>query len=64
MDHNCLDLAKTARSFIENNFPGITYEEEFCELPKDPLLDFLDSEYLKVDSEYQVRCYLVWYTYL
>lgn len=54
MDHNCVELAKFSRCFIENNFPCITFEEEFCELPKDLLLNFLDSELLKVESEYQV----------
>uniref|UniRef100_A0A0A9XCD8 Kelch-like protein diablo n=1 Tax=Lygus hesperus TaxID=30085 RepID=A0A0A9XCD8_LYGHE len=53
-DHNCTELAKIATTFIENHFPVIIGEEEFSELPKNPLIKFLDSELLKVDSEYQV----------
>ncbi|XP_014245570.1 actin-binding protein IPP [Cimex lectularius] len=63
-DHNCLNLAKSAAIFIENNFPSIVFEEEFCELPKNHLLRFLDSELLKVDSEYQVfQAVLSWISY-
>lgn len=64
VDHNCVELAKSSRCFIENNFPCITFEEEFCELPKDLLLNFLDSELLKVESEYQVfQAVMRWINY-
>ncbi|KAL1132354.1 hypothetical protein AAG570_010310 [Ranatra chinensis] len=53
-DHNCVDLAKKAANFIECHYSMIFLEEEFCELPKDPFCKFLDSEQLRVDSEYQV----------
>ncbi|KAK9503759.1 hypothetical protein O3M35_010250 [Rhynocoris fuscipes] len=63
-DHNCMDLAKTAAAFIENHFPLVSFEEEFCELPKDPLCKFLDSELLKVDSEFQVfQAVMRWINY-
>lgn len=60
-DHNCTELAKIGTSFIENHFPVIVGEEEFCDIPKNPLIKFLDSELIKVDSEYQVRFVaLIW----
>ncbi|RZF34385.1 hypothetical protein LSTR_LSTR008924 [Laodelphax striatellus] len=52
--HNCTGLAKLAFNFILSNFPRICMEEEFYDLPKEQLCDFLASEMLQVDSEFQV----------
>jgi len=53
-DHNCSELADLAKSLIDLNFPRMMSQEEFCELPKETLYEFLASEQLRVDSEYQV----------
>ena len=34
--------------------PEVSKEDEFCGIARDMLVDFLSSEYLRVDSEYQV----------
>jgi len=52
--HNCEDLAQSAKDYIQRNFPAVSNEEEFCELPKKHLASFLASEHLHVDSEFQV----------
>ncbi|XP_043282923.1 actin-binding protein IPP-like isoform X2 [Venturia canescens] len=52
--HNRLDLLETALHFIEVNFPQVSQEEEFLDLPKDYLIHFLSSEYIHVDTEFQV----------
>lgn len=53
--HNCEELKKAAIEFIEGHFPQICAEEEFYDLPKELLSNFLTSENLRVDSEFQVR---------
>lgn len=52
--HNCLDLAAAAVDYVNCNFPQVSIEDEFYELPKDQLLRFLSSEDLVVDTEFQV----------
>ncbi|KAK0160479.1 hypothetical protein PV328_007887 [Microctonus aethiopoides] len=52
--HNRLDLMETALRFIEVNFPQVSQEEEFLDLPKEYLVHFLSSEYIHVDTEFQV----------
>ncbi|KAI5719516.1 hypothetical protein M8J76_011299 [Diaphorina citri] len=52
--HNFLELTSAAVQFIQLNFPRVFQEDECVELPKDQLCNFLASEFLKVDSEYQV----------
>lgn len=62
--HNCENLRKTAADFIEFHFPKVCAEEEFYDLPKELLVNFLRSENLRVDSEYQVfQAALRWITY-
>ncbi|XP_012274970.1 actin-binding protein IPP [Orussus abietinus] len=51
--HNRMDLMKTAQRFIEVNFPQVSQEEEFLDLPKEHLVGFLSSEYIHVDTEFQ-----------
>lgn len=52
--HGLTDLAKEALKFIQDNFPHISLEEEFLELPKKYITDLLSSEYLHVENEVQV----------
>ncbi|KAK7794828.1 hypothetical protein R5R35_009395 [Gryllus longicercus] len=52
--HNCEELANVAIDFIQCQFPDISNEEEFYDLPKDQLIMFLSSEHLRVDTEFQV----------
>lgn len=52
--HNRLDLLETALRFIEVNFPQVSQEEEFLDLPKEYLVHFLSSEYIHIDTEFQV----------
>lgn len=52
--HNRIDLMETALRFIQVNFPQISQEEEFLDLPKDYLIHFLGSEYIHIDTEFQV----------
>ncbi|XP_066998261.1 actin-binding protein IPP [Anabrus simplex] len=52
--HNCESLATFALDFIHGHFPDVCKEEEFFELPKDQLIQFLSSEQLRVDTEFQV----------
>ena len=52
--HSCEALKTQAQAHVFRNFPQIVEEEEFLDTPKDILLKFLESEKLKVDSEFQV----------
>ena len=52
--HNRLDLLETALRFIEVNFPQVSQEEEFLDLPKEYLVHLLSSEYIHIDTEFQV----------
>ncbi|KAH0954714.1 hypothetical protein HN011_007733 [Eciton burchellii] len=52
--HNRLDLLETALRFIEVNFPQVCQEEEFLDLPKEHLVQFLSSDYIHIDTECQV----------
>lgn len=53
--HNRVDLLETALRFIEVNFPRVSQEEEFLDLPKEHLVHFLSSENIHIDTEFQVR---------
>ncbi|XP_030767544.1 actin-binding protein IPP isoform X2 [Sitophilus oryzae] len=50
-DHNILELKVSAIRYIEEHFPKVIKEEEIYELEKDTFINFLCSEYLKIDSE-------------
>ncbi|XP_015598236.1 actin-binding protein IPP [Cephus cinctus] len=52
--HNRVDLSETALRFIEVNFPLVSREEEFLDLPKELLVRLVASEYIHVDTEFQV----------
>lgn len=53
--HNRIDLLGTALRFIEVNFPRVSLEEEFLDLPKELLVHFISSENIHIDTEFQVR---------
>ena len=53
-DHNCMALKEAAMKYIHEHFNIVSKEDEFCGIARDMLVDFLSSEYLRVDSEYQV----------
>lgn len=52
--HNRLDFLETAQRFIEVNFPQVSQEEEFLDLPKEYVIHFLSSDYIHIDNEFQV----------
>jgi len=54
--HNLVALRDFALSFIYNNFFAVTGQEEFRESKIELVCDLISSEYLRVDSEYQVFC--------
>jgi len=54
--HNIEGLRGIALTFIHDNFYSVSLEEEFQELEMELLCQFISSEYLRVDSEYQVFC--------
>lgn len=59
--HNRLDLLETALRFIQVNFPQVSQEEEFLDLPKEHLVHFLSSDYIHIDTEFQVcPCIYSW----
>lgn len=46
---------ETALRFIQVNFPQVSQEEEFLDLPKEYLVHFIGSEYIHIDTEFQVN---------
>lgn len=52
--HNIEGLKEVALRHIFDNFCAVIREEEFLEIDKTMLSVFISSEYLRVDSEYQV----------
>ncbi|KAI1290102.1 Actin-binding protein IPP [Halotydeus destructor] len=52
--YNCTELKLTAKRFIERHFAEVVKEDEFYELPKTLLQQFLRSEGLSIYSEFQV----------
>ncbi|XP_023322367.1 actin-binding protein IPP [Eurytemora carolleeae] len=52
--HNLVGLQDFSINFIYNNFFSVSVEEEFLEANKDIVCELISSEYLRVDSEYQV----------
>jgi len=62
--HNLVALRDFAISFIYNNFCAVAREEEYLELSKTLMCELISSEYLRVDSEYQVFCAaMAWINY-
>ncbi|XP_059094081.1 actin-binding protein IPP-like [Tigriopus californicus] len=53
-DHNCQRLREATEKFIFDHFVEVSKGEEFRDLPREMLVGFLSSEFLRVDSEYQV----------
>lgn len=61
--HNCKMLANASLQYIEAHFVQILNEKEIYELPKEQIIKFLSSEYIRVDSECQVfQAALRWVT--
>ena len=52
--HNIEALSEIVLNYIHDNFHLVSQEEEFQEINKDLLSELISSEYLRVDSEYQV----------
>ena len=52
--HNIEALTGIALNYIHDNFHLVSQEEEFQEINKNLLTELISSEYLRVDSEYQV----------
>ena len=54
--HNIEGLRDISLGYIHDNFFLVSLEEEFKEINKDLLTQLISSEFLRVDSEYQVFC--------
>jgi len=52
--HSCEVLEKSALGYVQRHFPEVCESEEYLECPKNIVISFLESEKLKVDSEFQV----------
>lgn len=52
-DHHLVELLEAARDYIFSNFSEVVTEDEFLEVPRDILVSILQSEYLRIDSEFQ-----------
>lgn len=52
--HNCDNLKNTALAYVHRHFPQVCESEEFLDTPREIVIQFLESEHVKVDSEYQV----------
>ncbi|XP_076046546.1 actin-binding protein IPP-like isoform X2 [Oratosquilla oratoria] len=52
--HHLVEMMETSETFVHTNFPEVVTEEEFCETPREILVNLLQSEYLRIDSEFQV----------
>ena len=50
----CMDLAYFSKCFIHKHFLKVTQEEEFFHLPKQALINLLQSEKLQIENEFQV----------
>lgn len=62
--HNAKELTNASIQYIQAHFPEVCNEDELYELPKELIIKFLSSEYLRVDSEFQVfQAAIRWITY-
>lgn len=52
--HSCFNLSKSALDFIHRNFVEVSKQDEFLQITKTSLLQMLESEELKIESEEQV----------
>jgi len=52
--HSLTDLRSQAQAFLHHHFLQVVEQEEFLSLPKDPLIEILESENLRVETEMQV----------
>ncbi|RWS27279.1 actin-binding protein IPP-like protein [Leptotrombidium deliense] len=52
--HMCTNLKLEAKRYIERNFTDVVHQEEFIDLPKEMLKNFLRSEGLSIYNELEV----------
>lgn len=52
--HSCTELQQKSKKFILKHFPSVSLQEEYLQLTKDKLIEFLQDEELNIDSEEQV----------
>ncbi|CAH0556156.1 unnamed protein product [Brassicogethes aeneus] len=52
--HNWMQLRSASIDFIEKNFPKICNEDEIFELEKSEFCNFLSSENLRIESEFEI----------
>lgn len=52
--HSCTELRKSALDYIHRNFVTVSKQEEFLQLSQETMLQLIESEHLKVDTESHV----------
>lgn len=52
--HCCRDLSEAAELFIHSNFVEVSKEEEFLNMPKEMLIQIVQSENLRIENELEV----------
>ncbi|XP_045214051.2 kelch-like protein 3 [Mercenaria mercenaria] len=52
--HACIELQQKSKKFILKHFTSVCLQEEYLQLTKDKLIEFLQDEELNIDSEEQV----------
>ncbi|KAL4239391.1 hypothetical protein ACF0H5_000208 [Mactra antiquata] len=52
--HACTELQKKSKTFILKNFPSVSLQEEYLQLTKDKLIEFIQDEELNAETEEQV----------
>ncbi|XP_060581169.1 kelch-like protein 3 [Ruditapes philippinarum] len=52
--HACIELQQTSKKYILRHFKSVCLQEEYLQLTKDKLIEFLQDEELNIDSEEQV----------
>ena len=54
--YGCVDLTRAAEKFMFRHFLQVSESEEFEDLSKERLVDFISRDELFVKSEDEVRC--------
>lgn len=52
--HHLVEMQEAANEFISSQFAEVVNEDEFLDMPRSILITFLKSEYLRIDSEFQI----------
>ena len=55
---HCIDLQRKAEQFVHSHFLEVSRSEEFPDIPKELLMNLLQSEDLQIENEFQVSCHL------